>query len=59
MTVAAAITTGSMLACGIDPCTDFNGFEIRPVPVGCYDVTREIGNTGVVGLLRNGKGPTV
>src|SRR4051812_22866394 len=24
-----------------------------------YEVTRDVGNTGVVGLLRNGEGPTV
>ena len=27
--------------------------------VGCIDVTTGVGRTGVVGLLRNGAGPTV
>ena len=35
------------------------GLAAERLQAAGYDVTREIGNTGVVGLLRNGKGPTV
>ena len=35
------------------------GLAAERLQAAGYAVTREIGNTGVVGLLRNGKGPTV
>ena len=35
------------------------GLAAERLRVAGYDVTTTIGKTGVVGLLRNGKGPTV